>query len=202
MSLQWEAALTAYRAARTAEMAHDIATGIDAWRATPDAPDYIAPEVWAEADRLQDITADAEEALMAIPSPSAGAFAFKYLIAKGDKRGADCWDAMFEAEAKRFAAVPDWPPSQEFSLAYAEWQRLRALADELVEADPSDGGLGEKAFAAAGDQADRAIAAPVSCIQDLEAKARLIISEYACSTKPDWLIEALAADARRLTGAA
>jgi len=202
VSAQWRAALKAYRAARSDEVAHDLATGIEAWRAALDMADTIAPEVWAESERLQDLTADAEDALMAIPSPSAGAFAFKCLIAKGDKRETDCWDEMLEAEAKRFAAIPDWPLSQEFSLAYSEWQRLRAIADKLSKNDRVDGGPAEKAFAAAGDQADRAIAAPVSCIQDLEAKARLIIGEYAGSVKPDWLIEALASDARRLIGAA
>lgn len=202
MTTQWEAALTAYRTARSDEMAYDIASGIEAWSETPDATDVIAPEVWAESHRLQDITDDAQDALMDIPSPSASAFAFKYLIAKGDGRETDCWDKMLEAEAKRFAAIPDWPQSHEFTLAYREWQRLRAIADELAKTDYTDGGPAEKAFTAAGDQADLAIRAPVSSIQDLEVKARLIISEYACSVKPDWLIEALAADARRLTGAA
>ena len=47
----------------------------------------------------------AEDALMAIPSPDASAFAFKFMVAKGGGRETDCWDAMLEQEALLFAQV-------------------------------------------------------------------------------------------------
>lgn len=48
---------------------------------------------------------EAEDALMAIPSPDASAFAFKFMVAKGGGRETDCWDEMLEREALLFAKV-------------------------------------------------------------------------------------------------
>lgn len=63
----------------------------------------LTTEAVAEDTRLTDIRSDAEDAVMAFPSPDASAFAIKYLIAKGDRREMDCWNNLLEAEAKRFA---------------------------------------------------------------------------------------------------
>lgn len=80
---RWRTARKAYEAAKVAEDAagHDVG----------DAP--------------ADVRYAAEEALMAVPSPDAAAFALKYLIAHGGGRQTDCWTAMLDSEAKRFGGV-------------------------------------------------------------------------------------------------
>jgi hypothetical protein len=45
----------------------------------------------------------AEDALMAIPSPDAAAFAFKHIVAHGEGRQTDCWNTMLANEARQFA---------------------------------------------------------------------------------------------------
>lgn len=80
----WQNARRAYEAARAAELAADDG----------DAD-----------DRLGDARYAAEDVLMAIPSPDASAFAFKYLVAHGGRRETDCWNEMLDTEAKRFTEV-------------------------------------------------------------------------------------------------
>ncbi len=110
-SPEWLSSLNAYNAAREAERAWDAETisphflgiepeNVTKWRA---ASEPITPAMWAESERLMDVRCQAEEALIACPSPDAAAFALKYLIAHSDGRETDCWDEVLEAEARLFS---------------------------------------------------------------------------------------------------
>ncbi|PZR78058.1 MAG: hypothetical protein DI537_42550 [Stutzerimonas stutzeri] len=110
MSAEWDAALSAYRAARADEIAHDersgIATACRMVRAgmvgVQEAFSMISHTDADESERLCEIRGKAEDCMMGVPSPHAMAFALKYLIAHGDGRETDHWDDMLETEAKRF----------------------------------------------------------------------------------------------------
>lgn len=82
---EWSSARARYVEAREGETAAGVAN------------DMAAEDRWTKRRH------DAEDVLMAIPSPDPAAFAFKYLVAHGDGRETDCWNAMLEAEAARFA---------------------------------------------------------------------------------------------------
>jgi hypothetical protein len=101
----WDDAKGIYVAARAEEVAYDAEHC-----SIPDKDpnrsamiQAIPAPVWAESERLGQMVSDAEDVLMDIPSPNAAAFAFKCRIAHGDGRETDCWNAMLDAEAKRFA---------------------------------------------------------------------------------------------------
>lgn len=101
----WDNAKAVYVAARAEEVAYDAEHC-----SIPDKDpnrsamiQAIPASVWAESERLGQVVSDAEDAVMDIPSPDAAAFAFKCRIAHGDGRETDCWNAMLDAEAKRFA---------------------------------------------------------------------------------------------------
>lgn len=76
---------------------------------------YVEAREWEQAaGAVNDVAGEerwtkrryaAEDVLMAIPSPDASAFAFKFMVAKGGGRETDCWDAMLEQEALLFARV-------------------------------------------------------------------------------------------------
>lgn len=83
---EWASARAAYVEARE-------------WEAQAEADDQVDGD---SLDRCVKRRDQAEDALMAIPSPDASAFAFKFLVAKGGGRFTDCWDDMLETEAKRF----------------------------------------------------------------------------------------------------
>lgn len=70
------------------------------------AGNEISRDVWDEIKRLADIRSDAEEPLMAHPSPDATAFARKFLIAYGDERDANHWNDMLVEEASWFVGQP------------------------------------------------------------------------------------------------
>lgn len=75
-----------------------------AWQKLVDAYDAaLAAELAADDTRLTDLRSDAEDAVMAFPSPDASGFAIKYLIAKGGGRETNCWNDALDAEAQRFA---------------------------------------------------------------------------------------------------
>lgn len=84
---EWATARAAYVVAREGENEADA------------AGDQEAAERWLVR------RSNAEDALMAIPSPDAAAFAFKFLIAHGGRRGTDCWNGLLEREAFAFAQV-------------------------------------------------------------------------------------------------
>ncbi|MEN2746454.1 hypothetical protein [Sphingomonas sp. T9W2] len=89
-------------------------TRLDSEWATARATYVVAREGEEAAGAVNDVAGEerwtkrryaAEDALMAIPSPDASAFAFKFMVAKGGGRETDCWDAMLEQEALLFAQV-------------------------------------------------------------------------------------------------
>jgi hypothetical protein len=84
----WERAKAEYLAAKAALDAYD---------------DGVPGNDDKEADRLTDVRSAAEDALMAIPSPDAAAFAFKHIVAHGEGRETNCWNTMLSNEAQRFA---------------------------------------------------------------------------------------------------
>jgi len=107
----WPALLATYSAARDEETSWDQDhmsphfVGVDhedvaAWRK---AAEPISQDMWEKSERLMEVRCEAENALMAYPSPNAEAFALKYVIAHGNGRETDHWDEMLEAEAKRFS---------------------------------------------------------------------------------------------------
>ncbi|WCT75013.1 hypothetical protein PQ455_07295 [Sphingomonas naphthae] len=113
----WIAVKLAYLSAAYAERAFDSAhINVCGFRDLPIGPERSAlveavpGGVWGESQRLQDVRTDAEDRLMAIPSPDAAAFAFKFLVARAQGRGADGWDAMLEAEARGLA--PAYPAAE------------------------------------------------------------------------------------------
>jgi hypothetical protein len=104
----WDVAKAAYTAAKAIEAAFD-AENCSIPDNIPDGPERTAAfntipaSIWDESQRLGDIVSDAEDVLMDIPSPDIAAHFFKRLVAHGDGRETDCWNAMLDAEAKRFA---------------------------------------------------------------------------------------------------
>ncbi len=122
----WRHAAEAYLVAKEAEHAYDNGPYADAIRAA-DAQGEMATfdeRLTQESDRLTDIRAAAEDALMAIPSPDAASFAFKYLVARGSGRETDCWDAMLEAEATRFAYASSRTAEDPDALLHDAWREF------------------------------------------------------------------------------
>jgi hypothetical protein len=104
----WDDAKAAYTAARATEVAFDaehcsIPAGLPVGPELTAALNAIPASAWDESQRLGDIVSDAEDELMAIPSPDVAAHFFKRLVAHGGGRETDCWNDMLDAEAKRFA---------------------------------------------------------------------------------------------------
>lgn len=151
---QWTAAAAAYVAAKRADddyaaehfghITNENATS--SLRALP-------PAVLDQAALLEAAKSDAEDALMAIPSPHAAGFALKYLVAFGGGRETDCWDVMLEAEAARLASRTDddlerlwdercralaeydadFAAMEDEAINRSYWDRIEAAEDAIVE---------------------------------------------------------------------
>lgn len=134
---QWTAAAAAYVAAKKADDDYAVEHfgHITNKNATP-AIRALPPAVLDQAALLENAKSDAEDALMAIPSPHAAGFAMKYLVAKGDGRETDCWNAMLEDEAERFASRTDEGLERLWD------ERCRALA----EYDADDAAMDDEAI--------------------------------------------------------
>jgi Zn ribbon nucleic-acid-binding protein len=175
------------------------------------APFFTSEEVALESDRLAEIRCGIEDALMACPSPDASAFAFKYLVARGDGRDTDCWNDMLQDEARRFAAWPMDPRNLDgdaFAGALAEYEGLRAAelaipGCENLEEEEAQAGKREAAWDAAQKAFDRMIVMPVSEGVQAAAKLRAVNDFYrlaSCGLDEGVLAQVLAEIDAALTG--
>ena len=139
-SAEWCALAAAYYKARAEEEAYerefcafDRTLPVGPERAA--ALDAIPKEHWDGVQRFADVRADAEDALLKMPSPTAQAFALKVLIC--NEEGRDLNDPVLEAEAKQFVAGD---PALVWAQRMGDWQAKRAAyethyRDVLLPAD-------------------------------------------------------------------
>ena len=102
---EWARLLANYRAAKAAEDDYDQHVWRPQWNIFIDGGPNIDHSASAEIERLQSLRSEAEDLLMACPSPDANSFAMKYLIAHGNDRETDGWNEMLDAEARHFSEV-------------------------------------------------------------------------------------------------
>jgi hypothetical protein len=159
------------------EQARDAADEYDRTVWTPDYERAEAggPEITdfviAEMERLIEIRSVAEDALMDWPSPDAGAFAIKYLVARGAIRKSDRWDVILEDDARRLAA-----PSPLHELLAQRDALLRAVNHR---AGPMPGEVADGLIAAACAIERTILKTPAGGREDLFAKAMILAGRVA-----------------------